>query len=182
MAPHGFLRQKTLTAAFSMAMLCCMFFISCKHKDKWVEVDPAFSKYIDAYTSGIISKTSALKIELAADATTSHPLGEATGEELFTFSPSVKGKTIWLDARTVEFKPDQNLQPDQLYEVSFELGKVTNVPAQFKTFRFNVKTLKPSFEVNDMGLRSNGERNKMTYLGELVTADVEASAAIEKVL
>jgi alpha-2-macroglobulin len=174
--------RKTLTAAFSMAMLCSLLIFSCTKKTKWVEVDPAFSKYIDAYTSGIISKTSALKIQLATDASTTHALGEATGDALFSFSPSVKGKMIWLDARTIEFKPDQNLKPDQLYEVSFELGKVTKVPDKFKTFKFNVQTLKPSFEVNDMGLRSNGEKNKMTFLGELVTADVETSATIEKVL
>ena len=64
----------------------------------------------------------------------------------------------------------------------FKLGKVTNVPSKFKNFRFNVQTLKPSFKVNEFGLRSAGDKNKMILLGEVVTADVEASDKIEKLL
>jgi hypothetical protein len=166
-----------------LAVLCsASVLFSCKSKHELIDVDPAFSKYIDAYTSGIISKTSSVKIQLASDATTTHPTGEATGETLFEFSPAVKGKAVWLDARTIEFKPDQQLTPDEIYKVSFKLGKVTNVPSKFKTFEFNVQTLKPAFKVTDYGLRSAGDKNKMLLLGELVTADVETSSKIEKLL
>ncbi|MEO7308139.1 MAG: hypothetical protein ABIR78_09355 [Ferruginibacter sp.] len=82
-----------LTAAFSL--------FSCSKKDKWIDVDPAFSKYIDAYTTGTISKTSTVRIKLAADANTTHAVGEAVKESLFSISPSVKGKAFWLDARTI---------------------------------------------------------------------------------
>jgi hypothetical protein len=105
--------------------------ISCSQKKKWIEVDPAFSKYIDAYTSGIISKASSVKIQLSADASISHPTGEVPAESLFEFSPAVKGKAFWLDARTIEFKPEKNLAENKLYQVSFKLGEITNVPSRF---------------------------------------------------
>jgi len=175
--------QKKFSATFLLAMLCTtVILFSCQSKKKWIDVDPAFSKYIDAYTSGIISKTASIKIQLASDATTTHATGEAVGETLFEFSPSVKGKAVWLDARTIEFKPEKELTPNELYEVSFKLGSVTDVPSKFKDFRFNVQTLKPAFKINEFGLRSAGDKNKMLLLGEVVTADVETSDKIEKLL
>jgi len=183
MDPDGVPCLKKFSVTFLTAMLCAtVILFSCNKKKTWIDVDPAYSKYIDAYTSGIISKTSSIKIQLAADASTTHPVGEATGEALFELSPSAKGKAVWLDARTIEFKPENELSPDQVYEVSFSLGKVTSVPPGFKDFKFNVQTLKPSFKVNEFGLRSAGSKDKMTLQGELLTADVEASAKIEKLL
>jgi uncharacterized protein YfaS (alpha-2-macroglobulin family) len=167
---------------FLVGLYITALLFSCQSKKKWIDVDPAFSKYIDAYTSGIISKSSSVKIQLASDATTTHTVGEPVGEALFEFTPSVKGAATWLDARTIEFKPEKELTPDELYTVSFKLGKVTNVPAKFKDFQFNLQTLKPAFKVNQFGLRSAGDKNKMILLGEVVTADIESSGKIEKLL
>src|SRR5213595_3162851 len=102
-------------------------FSSCNKKEKWIDVDLAFSKYIDAYTTGIVSKTSAIIIQLATDANTTHAVGEEVKDDLFDLSPAVKGKAFWVDARTIEFKPESWLAPDQLYTVKFKLGKVTKV-------------------------------------------------------
>ena len=155
---------------------------SCGKKDQWIDVDPAFSKYIDAYTTGILSKTTAVRIQLSSDAATTHVVGEEVKDGLFSFSPSVKGKAYWLDARTIEFKPEANLKQDQLYEVSFKLGKVTRVPDKYSNFRFSMKTVKPSFKISDEGLRSSGVKNKMSLSGDLETADVEEGAKLENLL
>ncbi|HPH86112.1 MAG TPA: hypothetical protein PLC48_11665, partial [Ferruginibacter sp.] len=77
---------------------------SCKKKEQWIDVDPAFAKYIEAYSTGIVSKTSAIRIQLSTDAATTHTVGQPVKEDLFDFTPSLKGKTVWLDARTIEFK------------------------------------------------------------------------------
>src|SRR4051794_9526664 len=117
-------RSEKFKVTFSRIVLCFALTISlfsCKKKDKWIEVDPAFSQYVDAYTTGIISKTSSIKITLAADAPTTHTVGEEVKERLFEFSPAIKGKAYWLDARSIEFKPDSWLAPDKLYEVNFSL-------------------------------------------------------------
>ncbi|MEO8109319.1 MAG: MG2 domain-containing protein [Ginsengibacter sp.] len=161
---------------------CTLLLWACNKGGKIIDVDPAFSQYIDAYTSGIISKTSSLKIRLAADASTTHAIGEAVDKDLFDFSPSVKGKAVWLDARTIEFNPDENLESDKLYKVTFNLGKVTNVPSKFGEFTFNIQTVKPSFQVTSFGLRSSGEKDKMFLLGVLETADIEAAKDVEKLL
>jgi hypothetical protein len=178
-------RKQKLHAAFLRTVVTfsvTLFLFSCSKKDKWVDVDPAFSKYIDAYTTGTISKTSSIRIKLAADANTTHAVGEAVKESLFSISPSVKGKAYWLDARTIEFKPDGWLKPDQMYEVIFKLGKVTKTTDKFSEFKFSMKTVKPSFKVEHDGLRSNGVKNKMSLSGDLETADIEDGKEVEKLL
>ncbi|MBL7701376.1 MAG: hypothetical protein JNM14_03955 [Ferruginibacter sp.] len=178
-------RNKKFKTTFVKASLCllatiCLF--SCNKNDKWIDVDPAFSKYIDAYTTGTISKTSAIRIKLAEDAGTTHAVGEAVKEDLFNISPSVKGKAFWIDARTIEFKPDSWLKPDQMYQAEFKLGKVTKTPSKFSNFKFSMKTVKPSFKVGNDGLRSSGVKNKMSLSGDLETADIENGKEVEKLL
>ncbi|MFZ1786649.1 MAG: MG2 domain-containing protein [Ferruginibacter sp.] len=178
-------RKQKFNATFLRSLVTLsvtLLLFSCSKKDKWIEVDPAFSKYIDAYTTGTVSKTSAIRIKLAADANTTHAVGEPVKESLFSISPSVKGKAFWLDAQTIEFKPDSWLEPDQLYEVKFKLGKVTKTSGKFSEFKFNLKTVKPSFKVGQNGLRANGVKNKMTLSGELETADIEDGKAVEQLL
>lgn len=178
-------RIKKFKVTFLQCLLPLTFtllFFSCSKKDKWIDVDPAFSKYIDAYTTGTVSKTAAIRIKLAADANTTHAIGEAVKESLFNISPSVTGKAFWLDARTIEFKPDSWLKPDQLYQVNFKLGKVTKTSDQFSEFKFSLKTVKPSFKVGNDGLRSNGVKNKMSLSGILETADIEEGKGVEKLL
>ena len=174
-------KEKNIHVIFLSLFLITILF-SCNTKNKVVQVDPSFSQYIDAYTSGIVSKTTAIRIKLSADASTTHPVGEAVNKDLFKFSPSVKGKAIWIDARTIEFQPDQNLVPDKLYLVTFHLGKVTNVPEKFEEFKFNLKTIKPAFTVTDFGLRSSGGKDKMILIGEVETADIEDPLVVEKLV
>jgi alpha-2-macroglobulin len=167
-----------------LTTLLLLFFIpACNKKTaSWKSVDPAYSKYVEAYTTGVISKTAAIRVQLAANASTTHSIGEEVKEKLFTLSPSVKGKTIWVDARTIEFKPEKNLTPDQLYEVKFALGKVTEVPEAFSDLVFNFQTTKPAFIITNDGLRSSGSKDKMFIEGTITTADAEEEKEVQKIL
>lgn len=176
----GKFRGTSLRYLLYVTAACLLF--SCKQQ-RWIEVDPAYSRYIDAYTTGTVSKTTPIRIRLAGTAATVHAVGEEVKEPLFECSPAVKGKTRWVDASTVEFKPDQPLQPGRLYTISFQLGKVTAVPEEkLKTFQFTLQTLAPSFVIRDNGLRSGTGKQQMQLTGELETADQESAEALEKLL
>ena len=155
MVPDRVFTPEKFSVTFLRLFVCLAVlaasFSSCNKKDKWIDVDPAFSKYIDAYTTGTVSKTSAVRIQLATDANTTHAVGEAVKDDLFDFSPSVKGKAFWLDARTIEFKPESWLKSNQLYTVKFKLGKVTKVADKYEDFKFSMQTVKPSFKVSNEG-------------------------------
>ena len=175
------LRATTNTCLFALIAVCLTVLSACTAKHQLIDVDPAFSQYIEAYSSGVVSKKSVVRIRLAADASVTHTLNETVKEDLFDFSPSVKGNAYWTDARTIEFKPEKDLEANKLYEVSFDLNKVMKVPSKFKEFAFNVQTVKPSFEVEENGLRCNNN-DLMTLSGQLATADVEDSKKVEGLL
>ncbi|MEO6404483.1 MAG: MG2 domain-containing protein [Ferruginibacter sp.] len=182
MYPKNCCSQNSRSILF-IACICIVFFAACSKKENvWISVDPAYAKYVEAYTTGVVSKTSSIRIVLAQNAATTHVTGQPVAENLFDFTPAVKGKAVWQDARSIEFKPEKNLAPGQLYEVKFYLGKVTDVPSKYKTLRFNFQTIKPAFKVSQYGLRSNGEKDKMFLTGNLLTADLEDAAAIEKIM
>src|SRR6478735_6085007 len=162
-------------------LLIIITFFSCNRKERLVDVDPAFSQYIDAYTSGVVSKKSTVRIQLSSGVSTTHTINEEIKNRLFSFSPAVDGKAYWIDARTIEFKPGKDLKPGELYEVSFKLGDVIKLPSKFNAFTFNLQVVKPSFEVNTYGLHSNN-KTSMNLSGKIFTADVEQSAGIEKIL
>ena len=72
------------------------------HKRHTPAVDPAFSKYIESYTSGIISKEGTIRIRLAGQVPTTHVQNDKLPDGAFDFSPSIKGKAYWVDERTIE--------------------------------------------------------------------------------
>ncbi|HRN58189.1 MAG TPA: Ig-like domain-containing protein, partial [Agriterribacter sp.] len=156
---------------------------SCNQKEKITGVDPAFSRYVEGYTSGVISKAAVIRIRLTAETPSTHVLNEALKEPMFSFTPSVKGKAYWVDARTIEFKPDEYLKPGTLYTVHFKLNKATAVPDAFATFTFNVQAVAPGFYVKENGLKAAGNSKEMMLLsGTVETADIESSATVEKLL
>ena len=73
MLSHSFLKFRN---RFAQVFLCLIAVVSitnsCKknNNQKWIDVDPAFAKYVEAYTTGVVSKTSSVRVQLAADAAT----------------------------------------------------------------------------------------------------------------
>ena len=92
-----------------------------------------FSNYVQAYTGGVISEGSTIRIRLAA------PAQVQPEEGLLTFSPALSGRLRWAEGDLVEFIPDQDaLQPGKTYKASFQLGKVLPVREKDrKVFPFN---------------------------------------------
>ncbi|HVI43299.1 MAG TPA: MG2 domain-containing protein [Chitinophaga sp.] len=171
----------------AVVMLC--FFLAllsvisgCRTSRK--EMNPEFARYIEAYTAGIISKQSPIRVHLAGQVNVTHTQNEPLDKEVFEFSPSIKGKAYWVDATTIEFRPDENLQPGKTYEATFKLGKVMDVPKELKSFDFGFKVIKPSFSIDVFGLKasSNTSLDQMTLTGTIYTADVENPQSIEKIL
>jgi alpha-2-macroglobulin len=185
MSAFNLFRSRNAVAKAALCLFAIVFVTnSCKksNNQKWLDVDPEFAKYVEAYTTGIVSKTSSVRVQLSTDAATTHTVGQPVSDKLFELSPSVKGKATWVDARTIEFKPEKNLAADKLYKVNFNLGKVTKVPSKFDDLKFNFQTTKPSFKVTNNGLRSEAIKNKMRLEGELTTADAEEVKQIENIL
>ncbi len=181
--------RRLTTPAFNRIMHVFVYFIfiflaACGKKNTAVSSDPsAFTTYIESYSSGTISRAGNIRVRLAEQQNVTHTLNEPVTDNIFTISPSVKGKTYWIDSRTIEFNPDTELEPAKAYEISFNLGKILTTPPTHQVFNFHIETLKPAFTMVESGLRSlNGSNDKMELSGSIETADIENGQQVEKIV
>ena len=170
------------THAWTLTLICLLIF-SCKQGER-TKADSAFKAYIASFTSGTISKEAAIRVSLQADAVKPEAVNTAAEKNPFTFSPGIKGTAVWVDSRTVEFRPAELLRPGTAYNATFTLSSVMKVPQKFSKFDFDFSVITPSLEVKVTGLRPLDNRNfdRQYLLGSLGTADVEDLASVEKML
>jgi uncharacterized protein YfaS (alpha-2-macroglobulin family) len=148
-------------------------------------INPAFGEYITSYTAGVISSGSSIRILLAEDAVDSTLLGQESSVKLFDFKPSIPGKTIWLDKRTVEFRPEKRLTSGQIYEVNFFLSKLLeSIPGELKTFEYSFQVIPLNFEVAIENIKpyTKTDLKRQKIEGVLSTSDFADNEAIEKML
>ena len=175
-------RRGQVTIAISILLVAFIFFFVRQHHRKTAGQE--FSKYIESYTTGFISKQNPILIKLAGTVQVSHEQGQELSNTLFDFSPSIKGKAFWVDERTIEFRPSGKLDPDKKYEATFHLDKVLKVEDDYQDFKFDFQTIKPDFSIDFAGLTSatNTSADLMKLSGTLETADNEDNAGVEKLL
>ena len=138
--------DKLLSKMPVISILVCVVFslFSCKR-----EIVPAseFVPYIAAHSGGLIRPSSTIRIELTQEQAGIEPFTEVK-EKLFSFSPSVKGKTQWINSRTIEFIPEKDaLKGGTTYQAKFYLGKVMKVEKRLRTFQFSFKVEEKKFDI-----------------------------------
>lgn len=118
------------------------------HKRTSHSVDPEFARYISAFTYGNVSSDAFIQVELVQEM----PMVEvnaAIEEKLFSFSPSLKGETFWVNRNTLRFVPSaEELVPGKEYNIGFHLGKVLKVEDKFNQFNFSIRVNEQSFTLN----------------------------------
>jgi alpha-2-macroglobulin len=147
-------------------------------------VNPAFSEYISSYTAGVVSSGSAIRIVLTQDAVEEALVGQETNVKVFGFNPSVKGKTVWVDRRTIEFRPDARLVSGQRYELSFNLSRLAEVPDNLKTFVYSFQVIPQNYELTIDNVKPyvKTELARQKIEGSLLTSDFADDAAVERMM
>ncbi len=162
-----------ITSRIGLVLALCTL-LSCTDKQQeLIEVDPAYSQYISAFTSGVVSAESNIRIILADESPDAEPGKEIT-EAVFDIEPEVEGKTYWIDNRTIEFEPAAPMASGQLYTVYFDLKHFVKVPEEHETFVFQYQTIHQSFtvDVTDFKTYKKTDLSKNKILGTVHTADV----------
>jgi alpha-2-macroglobulin len=147
-------------------------------------INPAFGEYISFYTAGVVSSASPIRISLAKAVADSTEIGQEVSANVFDFSPNIKGKTVWLDGRTLEFRPASPMASAQVYEVDFYLSKLLTVPADLSTFKYTFQVIPQNFEVSIDNIKPyvKTELKRQKIEGTLSTADLAAATDVEKIL
>ncbi len=168
----------------SCLVLLVLVAYSLQHLGNKNTFDRSFSKYIESYTSGIISKESAIRIKLASHVQGTHVQNEALPDGVFEFTPSIKGKAYWVDARTIEFKPEKPLDPGKGFAATFKLGQIITVDERYQKFQFSFQTTAPDFSIVFNGLQTatRTSTDQMKLDGVIQTADAETNDAVEKLI
>ena len=166
-------------------VLAIFYFTTGKSAKTSQFVNPAFGEYISSYTAGVLPSGSSLRIVLAQEIADSSVIGQESSVKLFDFKPAVKGNTVWLDSRTVEFRPETRLTAGQVYEVDFSLSKlIENIPAELKTFEYTFQVIPLNFEVSIQNLKTyvKTDLKRQKIEGVLNTSDFAENESIEKML
>lgn len=181
--------RKILLALASVVVLAMVAIPFLSHRSnsaiEVTKVDPAFGEYVSAFTSGTISNESYIRVTLANDYSGPVTLDKPVDETYFSFSPSIEGKTYWLDTRTLEFRPDKRLPSDQSYTCEFYLDKlVSDVPKDLHTMKFSFRTMRQGFDVSIDGMKTTDKVSlrKQQLRGTLVTADAADTKIVEQLV
>ncbi len=142
-----------------------------------------FSKYIAAFTSGVISKTEPVRIRLV-NGNLKFEIGKELPADILTFEPSVKGKTILYSEDMLVFQPANSWPAGKNIRASFNLGKIIDSPPQISNFQFQFSIITPSFSIYPGNLVSIGEKDKKMKKieGRLVSADVMDLEDVQKII
>ena len=124
--------------AILSAAILILAYPSCSRFGKSKGQSIEFATFIKAYTGGIISDKSTIRVELASSIPDAVP-GADLKDGILTFSPSVKGSARWLSQSMIEFIPENGaLKPGQSYIGKLRLDKIQKVrDSKFKKFSFN---------------------------------------------
>jgi alpha-2-macroglobulin len=184
---NTFSRKKiiTLVVVLAVAAAGIYYFMSSRSsKQPNAFINPAFAEYVSSYTAGVISSGSSIRIILTNDIADSTLVGKEAGVNLFKFSPSITGKAVWLDKRTLEFKPSNRLTSGQVYEVSFAISKLMEMPADMKTFQYSFQVIPQNFEAGIENIKPyvKTELTRQKIEGVINTADFAENELVEKVL
>ncbi|MCF8218122.1 MAG: hypothetical protein K9J21_03965 [Bacteroidales bacterium] len=176
------IRLSILVTALILAGVLTLIFIPKTNEP--IKVNPEFRSYVNAFTSGIIPKDAPIRVQLQTKQADSGMIGKPVNKSLFHFSPEIKGKAFWIDAYTVEFRPKEYLEADQIYNAEFYLSELTDVPKDFSTMEFSFRTTAQSMEVkiNNLKFLPGKQVKWLTLSGKILTADVEDVKNVRKIL
>ena len=175
-------RSISATGLFLLIMMTVGLY-SCTRTQKDIIPSADYAPYVNAYTGGVISQNSTIRIELTHD----QPMVDMNNElksNPFSFSPSLKGKAYWVSNNTIEFAPEEGaLKPGTLYEGTFRLGDFIEVDKKLKEFNFSFRVQERNFTLQLESLPITATRpNEINIKGEIRFSDVVKKEEVEKML
>ena len=181
----GQIKTKCSAAAglFLILLTVIAGFSSCKSNQKDIIPSAEYAPYVNAYTGGVISQNSTIRIELTQDQPMVD-LNQELKDNPFSFSPSLKGKTYWVSNNTIEFVPEEGaLKPGAFYEGTFHLGDFVDVDKKLEEFNFSFRVQERNFSIHTDPITVTATQpDQVTVTGEIRFSDVVKKEEVEKML
>jgi len=174
-----------LSVFILLAVVLIYFLLKLQHPQAPTAPNPAFATYISGYTGGVISRNHDIVIKLTRDPEKKIQAGDPLEKGIWSFSPAVKGKAYWKDARTLVFNPSEPMRSGTIYTSTLKLDRVLPVDSRkLRNFVFGFQVIPQSFEMQPAGLRASGTSglSHYDYEGKIITADAAVNTQVEKMV
>ncbi len=143
--------QEIILLLFSSFIL----FTQC-HRQKQngnVILQSEYNASIAAFTSGIISNESTIRVRLSSDYPGDIAPNAPISEKIFRFEPDISGNSYWLDNRTIEYRPENRLPSGTNYQAVFMIDKLFPEKKKDNRFEFTFSTIPLNIDVEFSGMR-----------------------------
>ena len=170
--------SKLLLAFLAGALLLA----GCKNtKSATTTSDFAYSPYVEAYTTGTISRHTPLYIVFAQDVP-AEKLDTAALSKLVSITPKVEGRFMFQNNRNIVFLPKNGFERGQQYKVSLPINKCFD-KADAKPFNFSFSTFPLELRASLESLNMNEDQeNSYDVVCNITTPDSEELSFIQSLI
>lgn len=130
--------------------------------------------YVLGVSEGNVSSTSTITVRFKVDIELLKNGGDLIEEKLFSFTPSIKGKSYWGGKSTIIFQADEPLENGKRYKGQIDLGKLFSMEKrQDKFFKFNLNVIPMllSIQRNELQAYSADKPENNFLTGTIIASD-----------
>ncbi|MCR9172153.1 MAG: MG2 domain-containing protein, partial [bacterium] len=167
---------------FIFCLLICILASCGNSSPEIIKVDPHYREYVSGYTSGMVERDGAIRVELVDPI----PSG-MTNKQLqkyFSISPEIDGEVEQFGDRVIRFIPKKKLPSGQFFTATLNLNKFTKVKDGYEEFKFQFSTFQQEMSVEVDGLQAYNRHEirfqKLT--GTIQTRDQVSQKLLKKSL
>ncbi len=158
-------------AFFSTIVFTILFCITACKRSKSPDTSE-FAAYIFDYSQGMLHGNAPVYVTLTSDSPFAGEPGSEAEGKIIVFTPEMSGKTYWIDKRTLRFVPDKKWPHDTNIQATVFLNRLAEVPVEFHQFRFGLKTMPISFNLDNIRLETSSNGSESYVLrGDIVLSD-----------
>jgi len=131
--------------------------------------------YVIGITEGNILSNSPISINFSIDIELINNLGNVIDDNIFSFTPPIKGKVYMNGNSSLSFKPDEALKNGKTYNGVIDLSKLFKIAkGQDKFFRFEINAIPMQITIKMDQLRPyDGKDSKFSSLdGKIISSDI----------
>ena len=170
-----------LNCTLLLVLLSC----SQNQEQENIKIPEEAGTYIDAYTSGIISRHSDIQVHFTQTVIPPDQIQQEEKRKLLSLSDGISGKLYWENPTSLVFSPDQPLDPGKSYVATLYLSKLfPAAPRSIRQVRFSFRTRDIKMDVQPVGLQTPDPQNlsKQNWSGILYTTDQVDDDKLEQCL
>ena len=168
-----------------LSLITLLLIFNCNRKHDPKPLNHSVKALIYAYTSGAISKADPIKIRFNDEVISNEQIGSVLKKGVLVFSPSIKGKGIWKDTKTIEFQPTEYLTSNTAFLSRVNLKSLfKSIPAEAEVFDFTFRTKEQFIDLrtSSLELSPNQNDNTLSLPGILYTNDIAVDKKVEDCL